>query len=314
MYSLQAISTIKAPLHVVTVVANPQRYLSRYKLYREFEKRVLDTGAKLTTVEVSFGSRPYEITKNANVTYIKLQTITELWHKEAMINIGISSLPSDWEYVAWIDADVSFARPDWVEETIHQLQHYDVVQMFATAKDLCPNYNVITDHRGFMWCYNNNVLSNNSYLSWHPGFAWATRRDVIDKLGGLIDWAVLGSADRHMACALIDKLDYSTPKNLKENCPRYFDMLLNWQQRAVQHVKKNVGFVDGTIFHYWHGNKADRRYSERWKILTDTKYDPDKDIKRDWQGLWQLTERSIDLRDRIRDYFRARNEDSIDVI
>jgi hypothetical protein len=38
-----------------------------------------------------------------------------------------------------------------------------------------------------------------------------------------------------------------------------------------------------------------------------------RDIKRDWQGLWQLTDRKIRLRDELRAYFRSRDEDSTGV-
>jgi hypothetical protein len=50
-------------------------------------------------------------------------------------------------------------------------------------------------------------------------------------------------------------------------------------------------------------------YDQRWRLLAQTGYDPQLDLKRDWQGLFQLTERSAMLRDGIRQYGRMRNED-----
>jgi hypothetical protein len=47
--------------------------------------------------------------------------------------------------------------------------------------------------------------------------------------------------------------------------------------------------------------------------LAQSGYDPEFDLKRDWQGLYQLTERSLILRDGIRQYARMRNEDSTEV-
>jgi hypothetical protein len=40
--------------------------------------------------------------------------------------------------------------------------------------------------------------------------------------------------------------------------------------------------------------------------------DPDLDLKRDWQGLWQLTDHNPELRDGLRAYARLRDEDSPD--
>jgi len=37
---------------------------------------------------------------------------------------AVARLPSDWKYVAWVDADVNFTNPHWVRVTVQQLQHY----------------------------------------------------------------------------------------------------------------------------------------------------------------------------------------------
>src|SRR4051812_17323789 len=119
-----------ATLHVVTAISNPERFRSRYNLYKNFEKHVTDAGGELTTVELAFGNRPYVITDANNPKDVQVRTSCQIWHKENLLNLGISRLPRNWEYVAWVDADIMFARPDWVEETLHQLQHFHVVQMF----------------------------------------------------------------------------------------------------------------------------------------------------------------------------------------
>jgi hypothetical protein len=244
-----------------------------------------------------------------------VRSFEELWHKENMINLGLQHLPEDWEYVAWIDADVMFSREDWVEETIHQLQHYMVVQMFETAVDLGPNQQAIKVHKGFMSEYlKGNLTSKSSYYSsGHPGFAWAARREAVDSLGGVIDIGILGSGDRHMACALVGKVELSYSGGLH---PNYGKELKIWQDRAERHVKRDVGFVSGSLLHWWHGKKVDRQYGSRWQILVKHQFDPRTDIKRDSQGILQLEvwdTRQRNLRDAIRAYFRARNEDSIDM-
>jgi hypothetical protein len=68
------------------------------------------------------------------------------------------------------------------------------------------------------------------------------------------------------------------------------------------------------LFHHWHGLKADRRYKDRWKILEETEFSPDRDLVADVQGLYQLQhygdKRSSALRDLSRKYFHQRNEDA----
>lgn len=299
-------------LYVVTTVFNPWRYRSRIKLYREFEKYVKDAGAKLITVELALGARDFVVTEPNNPFHVQLTTKAELWHKERMTNLGIQRLPPDWKYVAWVDADITFARPDWVHETVQLLQHYPVIQMFSQAIDLTPNYEVLKIHTGMIYAHYEGIMTDPTgrYEKFHPGFAWAARRDAINDLGGLCDIAILGSADRHMALSFLERVEKSYPKGISKG---YFEQLQLWQNRAKTYIKKNVGYMPGAILHYWHGKKVDRRYKDRWKILIKHKYDPEFDLKFDSQGLYHFTERCPELEHDIRKYFRARNEDSIDL-
>jgi hypothetical protein len=316
MSTLQ-IQPVGAPLYVVTPVINPSRYRSRYALYRDFEKHITDAGAVLYTVEAAYGGRDFEITTANNPRHIRLRTNDEVWHKENLINIGVSRLPADWKYVAWIDADVQFARPDIVAETIHQLQHFSVVQMFAHATDLGPRHEPLRSFEGFVaqWVRVNGETPANMerYSVWHPGYAWACRRDAWDHLGGLIDFAIVGSADRYMACGLIGEMAQCLSPEILRDCPTYAAWCFEWQARAESCIKRDIGFVDGLLLHYFHGAKKNRGYFARSAILWQNKFDPVKDIKRDWQGMWQLTDRKIGLRDQLRSYFRAREEDSTEV-
>jgi len=98
--------------------------------------------------------------------------------------------------------------------------------------------------------------------------------------------------------------------------PVYYKMLLQYQYRAVEYLRKDIGFVRATVGHFYHGDKdLTRFYGERNLILDRYNFDPTKDLKKDIQGLWQLevrTDRQIGFRDEMRDYMLfARNEDSV---
>ncbi len=151
-------------------------------------------------------------------------------------------------------------------------------------------------------------------ISWAgaPGAAWAYRREALNQLGGLVDFAILGSADYHMSTALMGFLQISLQKGYH---PEYVQWLMDWQTRALKYIKRDVGHMKGLILHHWHGKMKDRNYGSRWKILVEHQFNPRLDIKKDTHGLWQLEEENDkwQLRDDIRDYFSLRNEDSIDV-
>lgn len=312
-------------LHVITPLTNPERFESRYALYDQYAREIRDHGAHLVTVEAAFGDRRYHVTEPSNPDHIQLRTpfsYQEIWLKENLINLGVARLSQDWEYVAWVDADVHFVNPNWAEETIHQLQHFDIVQMFQTAVDTGPKGEVFNTYNGFGYSFAENLpefmLANASYYQkakagakyWHPGFAWAARREAFEALGGLIDFAILGAADHHMALALIGQAKRSLPQGIHKN---YARLVHQWEERASIHIRQNIGYVPGTLVHRWHGKKQERRYWDRWSIIRKHDFDPDADLKRDYQGVWQLTHAGIRMRNDVRSYFRSRNEDSVDI-
>lgn len=313
--------------YVIAVLSNPIRFHARYKLFKDFMKHMNDVHANVLIVEQAFGARTHELTKEDNVWHLRIRADfnQEIWLKENMINIGIqhlSKINPNWKYVAWIDGDIHFQRHDIIEETVHQLQHYQVVQMFAQCIDMGPQQNPIQTHNSFMWSYVMNDRNppqgsgHNGYYTttkgfWHPGYAWAARRDAIEKVP-LLDFAILGAADHHMALGLIGCADRSVPGKISQP---YKDMVINWQNQADYWLRRNCGYVPGAIVHGWHGNKVNRKYQERWDILTKNHFDPTLDISRDPQGLYRLNEHRphyVRLRDDIRAYFRQRNEDSVD--
>src|ERR1700753_1594056 len=92
---------------------------------------------------------------------------------------------------------------------------------------------------------------------WHSGYAWAIRRDAFDALGGLIDFAPLGSADYFMAWALRGQLSQRIYKYVKDRRraargyhPDYITALVDWEQRAAA-LRRNIGCVEGLLTHAW---------------------------------------------------------------
>lgn len=315
--------------HVIAVISNPMRYGSRWRLYEFFKEDIERKGANLWTVEMQVGSRIHKVTSpenKADLQISKTHLSGTLWDKESMINIGIQHIIKncpDARYFAWIDADVRF-EPDMISEAQHALQHWDVIQLWSHAVDLGPQNQSVNKElqMSFMYCHWNNIKveSRNGYTQGgHPGYAWAARRDALNKMGvslsngPLIDFGALGSADRHMACALIGNVDWSYHGSVHGN---YKKWLHRWQQVAEKNIRRNVGYLPQTVRHSFHGRKANRGYSSRWKLLVNHQFDPETDLRRDVSGLWLLnseTPRQIRMRDDFRRYFMSRNEDSIDL-
>jgi hypothetical protein len=258
------------------------------------------------------------VTDHSNPKHIQFRTDQELWHKERMINEAVKRLPRDWQYCAWIDADVTFVNPDWAHETIQQLQHYQIVQLFTHAIDIGPNMQPIETFEGFAYSHQlgrdfpllNGVRSKGAYAKgryWHPGYGWAYRREAWENLNGMLDINIVGGGDHQMAYALIGGVDNTIPAG---STPEYARAVHHWGDRS-QWIKGDIGAVPGTLMHHYHGKKVNRGYNDRWKILTSNKFNPYRDLKNDQSGMLKFSGQKPKLRDDLRAYFRARNEDDI---
>lgn len=314
---------------VITVLSNPIRYKRRYELYWRFEEMCRQADVKLITIEQAFGNRQFMITDPNNKNHLQVRSVEELWLKENMINLAVRHachIYPDIREVAWVDADCRPASPyrDWFEETWHELQHYEFVQMWETLIDLDYKHNPIGGPQpGFMANYvkygtpnpeDFRKINTSGYdgqrIFGRPGLAWAANIDAFNKVGGLIDFAILGAGDWYMAHGLVGSMESARSEYAYGP---YMSKLLDWQERAQRWIKRDVGYVAGTVYHDFHGEKALRYYGSRGQILNACKYNPDTDIKYDAYGMLQLEtwdDRQIMLRDKIRAYFRARDEDS----
>lgn len=305
-------------LHVVAVYSNPVRWKSRKHVHDEFEQHMLDSGVKLTTVECAYGDRPHELPDHPLINRVRVRGHTMVWNKENLINIGISRLPQDWKYVAWVDADIFFRKDGWAFEAVNGLQHYDILQPWSDAYDLGPNGEHIQTHRSFcrqFWDKQPVVPAGPKFWKFdggpydyaHSGYAWCATRQAVEWLGGLFEFGAMGAGDHHMALALVGQVMKSVPTGVN---PSYVKHLMQWQGRALHHINLNIGFRWGTVEHHWHGRKADRKYIDRWDIMTNNDFDPDIDLKKNVWGVVELTGNKPWLRHDLDVYFRQRNEDA----
>ena len=306
-------------LYVILPYFNYCFFQRRKELFIQFVQRISENpDIRIVVVEAVERGESKQLSQAdlPNTLYhLIVETEHRIWLKENLINIAVSHLPASWNYMAWIDADLTFMNPHWARETLAVLsgkgtdpkrRSLDVVQLFETCANLGPDGEVLKIDKGFGYMYltsNKPYTKTHKYGFWHPGFAWACHRGAYEQMGGLIDWGILGSGDHHMALSLIHLADISHPGNIHEN---YSKRLKAFESRATG---LRLGYVSGQIQHHWHGRLEDRRYRERWDILTQNKYDPDRDIYKTSGGVIQLTLSGLRLQPEIHDYFIGRQED-----
>jgi hypothetical protein len=316
---------------VVTTIFNADRYKRIYELYWEFKEMCDAAQVKLITVEQAFGDRQFMVTEPNNEMHVQVRTADQLWHKENQINLGAERATKlGAREIAWVDADCkpTGTPRDWFESTWHALQHWEFVQMLEYLIDLDLNGNALgPPQMAFMANYIkagcpdieeftrlSKGTASYPYKGKFPGLsglAWAANVETgLNRVGRLMDYSILGANDWYTAHALVGMLT-STTVNVPPG--PYLDKMLHFQTLCERWIKRDVGYVRGTLLHSFHSMKSNRQYSTRGRILSENGYNPETDIKMDTQGLWQLETwepRQIRMRDQIRAYFRSRNADS----
>jgi hypothetical protein len=285
-------------LHVICVISNPCNYESRYRLAREFLKRMrIYKQIKLLLVELVYHNQPFSL-EHENVLRLRTDT-NPMWVKENLINIGIRHLPSDWKYVAWIDADIEFDNPHWVTDTLRILNgSKDIVQLWQMCNFLDQhNKPSEIDHSmGYLYCKN----ITGKYR--HPGYAWACTRKAYETLGYVHDESILGSGDTVLAFALMGK------NHIDSKYDPTFSMLVD---AYVEKAKKlRFGYTPGVINHFFHGTRKSRGYTTRYKLLIEHKFAPMIHLAYDYNGLiCQSIYFPEKLAKEITEYFKSRQED-----
>jgi hypothetical protein len=350
------------PLHAIIPLSNPWRWKSRWKHTERAIKHFVDSGCVVTLVEVAFNRRQHvfadsgleDMPVNCRILqndkrfkhqYIGLESPSELWLKENMINIGVQNIKQhDWQQVCWLDSDIHFVRPNWVGETIHQLQHYSFVQMFSQARDLSPSYEMLANDYphaagvSFTSAWEEGTIKS----SLTPEILRELRQlghdirqiekdflrleETIDGYYGQVGdkrvfpglaWAATRKAWDDVG-GLLDTaiwgggdwhmshaLIEKTENMMRNDLHHNYKKIVNqWYQRCRTHIRMNVGTVEGAVFHNWHGKKSQRGYNNKHSLLAKYGFDPLRHLKKDAHGLYQLHDDRSTAFVQIRDAMR----------
>jgi hypothetical protein len=259
-----------------------------------------------------------------------------MWQKERLINIGLTHLPGDCDYVGWVDCDILFQDPLWQQKAIALLGNHQVIQLYGTVEYLKAGSPV---DAGF----HSSVQRSSMLHTWQSaddpsrhlrddlqtweqitadadynpkssdssaGFAWAAQRSWLDAMGGLPDRTVMGSGDRHCAYALLgcwnEFAAYMQRCGLDRYCSEHSRQ---WAENA-QATAPRLGSLDQSILHLHHGDLIHRSYMQRQFDLLRTGFLPDQHLELDAGGAWRFNDAApTAIREVMARYFASRRED-----
>jgi hypothetical protein len=308
-------------LWAITCFFNPAGYARRLRNYRVFRRAL---GVPLVTVELAHGNA-FELQPGDAEVLVQIRGRSVLWQKERLLNVAQQHLPERCQAVAWIDCDLVLERPDWPERARRLLEERPLVQLFDTLYDLprgvmpaevdlaaTPPTARSFAHRMSTGSISGDDLrppSSQHVRACSFGMGWAARRELL-QAHGFYDALILGSGDRAMACAAYGLFgDAIYTIRLDERRAAHY---LRWAEPFFDRVRGAVGYVDGGLYHLWHGDVGDRRYLERHQDLSRLGFDPLTDIALSDGGCWRWSSYKPELHAYLNQYFLSRREDGPD--
>jgi hypothetical protein len=305
-------------LWAITSYFNPAgfaRRLSNFKLFRE------RLNVPLVVVELAYGSNFELKEKDADIV-VRLQGGAVLWQKERLLNVALQCLPADCRKVAWLDADIFFDSPDWAPSASVLLDRFPLIQAFKQVHYLSEKWTPALVPSGEVQFTRPSVafsvgsglpaaaclghLLNAREGTSAAGFAWAARRELLER-HGLFDACILGGGDRALACAATRCFDALTDRHYMNSRQR--ERYRDWADPFYESVRAEIGYLDAGIFHLWHGAEKHRNTRTRHEGLQRFRFDPFADIAIGANGSWRWNTNKPDMHDYIRGYFEARRED-----
>jgi hypothetical protein len=304
-------------LWAITSYFNPMSYSRRRQNYQCFRSAL---GVPLVTVELS-NSEAYELRSTDADILVRTASRSVLWQKERLLNVALQHLPAHVEYVAWLDCDVIFERPDWHLAAASELRHHPVIQLFGSRSDLPRDHShgnqpttvvmtqcSVAKHVSTGFSSTDGPASPEARLTWNVdyGFAWAARRELLDR-HGFYDAMVMGGGDLAMACAAFGTTAAAARvERLNEAHCRHYE---SWAAAFYRDVVAHVGYIEGRIFHLWHGERFRRRYLQRHVEFARMAFDPRTDLHINETGAFEWSDGRDDLNHFAVEYFRSRRED-----
>jgi len=298
-------------LAVVACHFNPQQYKRPAVSLHRFIDNMEKCRAELWMAELAFDNDPFVLEESYQCLQLRgTRAKNLLWQKEKILNTLIRRIPLD-RAIAWLDADVLFENLNWVEEARQKLGSCRVLQLFRHATMLDSMGTAVSDKsyiKSIGACFEEGYSKFNDLGYSHPGFAWAGRRDWIDR-HGLCDLHVLGGGDVAMLRAFTGIRNYHE----KELTYKWTKSQNTWSVKAHRDIQNSFGAISGTLYHQYHGTEENRQYTSRWNWLQQYEFDPCVDVVENVTGLWQWSEKTLATKPElvrvVSDYFRLRQED-----
>lgn len=301
-------------LAAVCCFYNPCGFQSKIDNFVKFYNSLKLQLKRVEVVELCYNnSKISSLPKYVNPHIVTSNSV--LWHKENLLNIGISNLIKEgWENIAWLDSDIIFENSFWIKDTVECLKRNNLCQIFSICEKNHKGYS--TFHSGCVrsWLETGNILPTSQ--PYHTGYAWAAKSSLLSDCP-LYDKAITGGGDSLMWLA-----SFNLDKNFTEiiaNHPitklktqEYILDYINWAENWAFLINNKIANIFCNIKTFYHGEAKHKQYISRYSILDKNLYNPTEDLNYNKEGVLETNKQN--LNNSIKNYFSNRKEDNISLL
>lgn len=235
-----------------------------------------------------------------------------MFYKEQLLNKLEPLVPQRYTKLIFLDGDVLFDTPDWIDQTSASLEKNDMVQPFNEACWLTPDNTRI---RSKKMSYASAIVTKQPITmrtmhNYHPGFAWGIKREMFHKIGGFFPRSIIGGGDVAFILNFfpIEVTDEIFFKAINGSFGKFIIDAWREYNKKFKQINPKLGFLYGRALHLFHGVKENRQYVTRYEDVSKViKGDWDDEITTNPDGLFEFKTPAVS--NTVLKYFKGRNED-----
>jgi hypothetical protein len=265
-------------------------------------ERLLHTGRRVICGQVV---RPGQEAQPvpAGVELVVRESDDAIFFKENVWNLVAER--ADATRLVFVDADVEFTNPYWIEQAEMLLRDCPIIQPYSEAVWLARDGGVELTRPSAAAAMMHGHTPHPGTT--HPGFAWAMTRAAWSRIGGWYELHPSGGGDTAFALALagLEAADRWAAQVGREAAFVGRQSFRRWAS-LVAGLAPRVGAVLGKCRHAWHGDRRRRRYIGRDQWMPQVGAD-ELPLARREDGVLAWTDAAAN--DLAREYFLQRAED-----
>jgi hypothetical protein len=276
----------RSDIAVVVGFFSPAGFLTPIHNARRVLADLRGAGIPVFLTELLYPGQSPQLTGHAQI----LSAASPMFHCENIWNLTLRLIPQQYSKLIFLDADIRFSLPDWLDRSSAVLDEADVMQPMDWCDWGSGRAGKISTAAAFLRGMSIDLTRS------HPGFAFGARREWVERSGGLFSRGPLGGSDT-VRWAGILRATHILQRGLHADL----------KSLAIKHVADSspasVGVAEGcAAMHMPHGLAANRQYSKRYE-----KYIIQGGLRENSQGVYEW-ENSSDAAQALK-YFESRAED-----